>query len=137
MWMITNLSIQFFLKYFLQMFCLTSLTFQEISLWTKTASLTRWTLFPVKVMDVFSYTFIQPKQTCHHLIETLKVWAPLFLHHWLNKNPSIQLSLSQALKHLTVICFGQGHCKSLGITCSSLCVQHAISYTERKNRNKF
>lgn len=137
MWMITNLSTQHFLKYFLQMFSLNSLTFQEISLWTTAASLTRWTLFPVKVMDGFSYTFIQPKQTCHHLIETLKVWAPLFLHHWLNKNPSIHLSLSQALKHLTVICLGQGHFKSLGITSNSLCAQHAIRYTERKNRKRF
>ncbi len=43
--------------------------------------------------------------------------AIIFLLHWLNKFPSTQLSLSQALKNLTVICFGgQGHYKSLGIT---------------------
>lgn len=57
----------------------------------------------------------------------------IFLLHWLNKVPSMQLSLSQALKHLTVICFGQGHCKSLGITQA----QHAIGYTERKNKKHF
>lgn len=45
----------------------------------------------------------------------------------------MQLSLSQALKHLTVICFGQGHYKSLGITQA----QHAIGYTERKNKKNF
>ncbi len=32
--------------------------------------------------------------------------AIIFLLHWLNKFPSTQLSLSQALKNLTVICFG-------------------------------
>ncbi len=57
--------------------------------------------------------------------------AIIFLLRWLNKFPSTQLSLSQALKHLTVICFGQGHYKSLGITQA----QHAIGYTETIKKN--
>ncbi len=57
--------------------------------------------------------------------------AIIFLLRWLNKFPSTQLSLSQVLKHLTVICFGQGHYKSLGITQA----QHAIGYTETIKKN--